>query len=206
MALKDKLKAVKFNFKDETFCLDGTLNARRDSLMQEVALEQAKLEAGKSNGDARLGQSNLKIIKDKIEALEERMREKSITIRFTAVNNGVWQKMIIQNPPRKNNDTDRALGYNTENFFFVAAQATGLYVEDPGTEENEYEDAVLEVIEPGEWAEIQEAWTAGDWDRVHLTLITLNQREGARGVNFLKRGSAAIPSSEPTSDSPDSSE
>lgn len=206
MALKDKLKLAKFNHKDLTFCLDGTMNARRDTFMQEVALEQAKIEAGKQGGDARLGQSNLKIIKDKIEALEEKMREKSITIRFTAVNNGVWQKMIIQNPPRKGNDTDRALGYNTESFFFTAAKLTGLYVEDPGTEENEFEDAVLEEIEPGEWAEIQEAWTAGDWDRVHLTLITLNQREGARGVDFLRRGFEATPSSEATSDSPDSSE
>lgn len=204
MALKDKLAGAKFNFKDQTFCLDGTLNARRDALMQELAIEAAKAEKGSADG--RLGVSPVNAIKDKIKALEEKMRAKSITLRFTAVNNGVWQKYIIQNPPRKNNQTDQALGYNFETFFERVTRDTAKYVENPGTEENEWEDAVLENIEPTEFTQIFESWTAGDWDRVQLTLITLNQREGARGVDFLGRDSATTPASEVTSDSPANSE
>lgn len=204
MALKDKLAGAKFNFKDLTFCLDGTLNARRDSLMQELVTETAKAEQNKDGkGDGRLGFSKVSEVKKRLEALEERMRDKSIVLRFTAVNNGLWQKWIIQNPPRKGNATDQALGYNFETFFNLAARETGLYVEDAGTEENEFEDAITEDIAADEWAKIFEAFTAGDWDRIQLALITLNQREGARGVDFLGRGSTATPDSEPTSDSPE---
>ena len=203
MALKDKIAKAKFSFKDEIFCLDGRLNGRRDKLMQELAMAAASAEKGSTSGDSRLGRSDIKVIQDKIAALEERMKAVSVTLRFTAVNNGVWQKGIIQHPPRKNNDTDKALGYNFETFFPDMTKLTAQYVEEPGTEENDYEDAVLEDVSEADWNELFEAWTAGDWDRVQLTLITLNQREGARGVGFLGRASTSPLASEPTSDSPE---
>lgn len=207
MAIKDKAKQnAKFNFKDLTFCLNGRLNARRDALMQELATEQMKIEKGQSAGDSRLGSSKVTDLKKQIEALEVKMREASVVIRISAVNNGVWQKWIIQNPPRKNNSTDAMLGYNFESFFPMALQGSAQEVEFAGTEAEDWEDAVLRDIDSEDWSVLYEAWTAGDWDRVQEVLIVLNQREGKRGVDFLGRASATTTASEPTSDSPENSE
>ena len=201
MSLDDKLNKATFAWQDELFCLNGPLNKQRDKLMQKLAEAVRTQEANKQGGDQRLNVNPVKIIQDEIEALEEQMREDSITIRFTAVNNGVWQKWILQHPPRKGNDLDRSLGYNAERFFWTAATLSSHYVSEPGTEEAKFEDATLDTITDSQWKKIDESLTAGDWDRIDMVLIGLNQKDGQRGADFLRRGSRTTTSSEPTSDS-----
>lgn len=198
-SITSKAANAKFAFKDESFCVDGTLNKRREQLMQELVLATRTQESDK--GDKRINASPVKDVQDRIDALEEQMREHLITIRFTAVNNGLWQKWIMQNPPRKGNNFDASMGYNTTSFFRHAAIQSSMSVEDHGTAEDG-SDAVLEPIPESEWVLLEDIFTAGDWDRIDMTLITLNQKDGSRGVDFLRRGSRETDNSETTSDSP----
>lgn len=204
-SLGGKIKAASaFAFKDLPFCLDGRLNQQRDDLLFAVVNAQRTLEnTNQGSGDNRLGRNELTAAKKALDSIEERMREKSIVIRITAVNNGVWQKGIIQHPPRKGNQIDVQLGFNTDTFFTDMLMDTGTLVIEPGTKEKDFEDAVTEEIEKSEWAELFETWTAGDFDRIQVALINLNQNDAKRGVDFLGRGSGATTNSETTSEAPE---
>lgn len=203
-SLSQKLAGAKFAFKDLSFCVDGTLNKQRDELMVQLALAQRTEE--QKAGDKRINLTPVQDIKEQIAAVEDRMREHLITVRLTAVNNGLWQKWILQNPPRKNNALDQSLGYNTDVFFDTALRASGKYVEQLIVDDEGADSSELSDISPSEWGEILEVITAGDWDRICTTLLTLNQKDGQRGTDFLLNGSRVTPNSEPTSDSPATSE
>jgi len=206
VGLKDKLERAKFAFKDEIFSVNGPLNMERDKLIEEL-LSAARTQAQKEGaGDQRINVNPVLAIKKQIAALEDRMRDDFVTIRFTAVNKGEWGKWIIQNPPRKNNDIDRAYGFNTDKFFEHALRASATYVDDPGTLEAEWEDAVTEPIDDEDWDRLVEAMTAGDWDRAQMTVLQLNQKQGQQGADFLRNGSLSTDDSEPTPDSPATSE
>jgi len=200
--LDNVLDKAAFAFKDEPFCLDGTLNMQRDQLLTNITIASAA-QGKPGTGDQRINTNPLGALKKELAELEEQMRDSTIYIRFTAVNNGLWQKWILQHPPRKGNTMDLNLGYNAAKFFEFAAHETGRFVEEYGVDGAE--DVVADIT-PAQWVRIDEALTAGDWDRIDMTLITLNQREGSKGPDFLRNGSRKTESSEPTSDSPATSE
>lgn len=201
-SLSAKLARARFAFKDESICLDGQLNKMREGLLAQLVVARRLAEDTKAGGDRRMALNPVRELEQQIKSLEERMVDSTITIRFTAVNNGQWQKWILQNPPRKGNALDQNIGFNTDRFFPLVAQETGRYVVEPGTTEAEFNDAMLEDITKEQWTQIDEAMTAGDWDRVSMTLIQLNQKDGQRGPDFRFLNSTATPDSETPSDSP----
>lgn len=189
--LSSKLSKQKFAHRDITICLDGELSVKRDAAM---AAYSAALQQGEN--DSRLTLKPGKTEGELVDLIEDEMRDKSITLRFTAVSFGEWNKYIIQNPPRKGNVQDAQLGYNSQTFFMHAARKTGTAVDGDSTEE----------ITSDEWGQIEAALTDGDHDRIAGALIEINRREGQRGVDFLSQGSKPTRDSEETSVSPDSSE
>ena len=201
-SLTEKLARARFAFKDESICVDGQLNKIREGLLNELVAARRAADDDKKGGDRRINVSPVRDLEARIREVEERMIASTITIRFTAVNNGQWQKWIVQNPPRKGNSLDQGVGFNTDRFFPMVAEETSKYVAEPGTPAEDFHDAVLEPITKEQWAEISNAMTAGDWDRVSMTLIQLNQKDGQRGPDFRFLNSIATPDSETPSDSP----
>lgn len=189
--LSSKLANQKFAYRDVTFCLDGQLSARRDDAMQ--ALVDALRLAENGKGDQRLAAKPGAAERAVVDAIEDEMREQSITLRLTAVPFGEWNKFIIQNPPR----TGVSEGFNTSTFFMFVARKTGKFVTDDGE---------LEDVSDAEWTEIENRLTDGDHDRIANALLEINRREGQRGVDFLSRDSKKTIGSDETPESPETQE
>jgi hypothetical protein len=188
-ALAKKLADKKFAFRDITLCLDGTLSRQREELMAELFAATRSAEDA-PNPDARLSSvSPAKALQKRIDALEDEMRDSSITIRLTAVNFGEYNKFIIQNPPRKGNTQDAQLGLNGSTFFMDVARRTAKFLN---------EDGELEDIADDEWEQLEETLTDGEFDRIANAVLDLNRREGQRGVDFLSRGSKTTRDSDET--------
>lgn len=199
-SLDDKLAKASFGYRDLNFCLDGRLNKLRDKALAELSAATGRAAATdeRKDPDARLVSNPIKEAKKKVEAIEAQMTDLLVTIRFTAVSYGAWQKFIHQNPPRKGNSVDQNLGFNTQTFFDRVARETGKLVEEIDPENPD--DATLEDISSAQWDKLAESFTAGDWDRVDMTIIELNQRDGQKDMGHFARASKATPASEPTSD------
>jgi len=199
-SLDAKLEKAQFAYRDLNFCLDGRLNKLRDKALAELSAATGRAAATdeRKDPDARLSSNPVAAAKKKLDQIEEQMKDLLVTIRFTAVNNGVWQKLIIQNPPRKGNAVDQGLGFNTQTFFDRVCRETGKLVEEIDLDNPD--DATLEPISDSQWDKLSESFTAGDWDRVDMTLIELNQRDGQKDVGHFVRASKETRDSEPTSD------
>lgn len=188
-----------YSFRDLTFCLDMQMNQLHDELLGTYVAALAREEdPDDKSGDQRLNVKPSTVIKKRIDKLEAEMQEKLYTLRFTAVNKGLWNSWITKNPPRKGVVLDNQLGYNVDGFFEEAAFKSILEVTDE-PEGVDSKDYPTEAVDAETYKVLSEGWTAGDWDRIQTALLQLNQREGSRG--FRKRGSEASPSFEPTSDS-----
>ena len=186
-ALSDKLAAKKFPSKDVTICLDAGLSAERESASEELVAAERGLRAAARTveegvGDTRLAANPVKAAEKKVAAaetgvqhVEDRMRPVSVTIRFTAVPFGEWNKFIIQNPPRKGKDEV----FNPSTFWLHAARRTGKYVTDSGE---------VEDISKEEWDELEASLTDAEHDRLAATLYSINKAE-TRGINFLSSSS-----------------
>lgn len=195
--LSQKLAKARFAFADEPFCLDGPLNQKRDQALADLANAQSKIERARERsgeGDVRINDTSIRDAEKALAQIEEEMRESLIVLRFTAVSDGQWNKWIVQNPIRKGNELDRSMGFNTDTFFRKVAKET-CKVYAPETDETF-------DISTEEWDLIIEAMTSGDWDRVSMTLLRINQREGQNGPDFLLSGFKRPQDSAPTSDSP----
>jgi hypothetical protein len=186
--LSGKLAQAKYEFKDLAFCADGRLNAARDKVMQDLVLARQKAKHSEDNPDPRLVDNLVRPLEEELARIEEKMREKLYTIRVTATNRGEWNKLKMQNPPRKGNPVDQNLGFNTDTLFVEGIQKFGKFVLEPGTEEKDWEDAVLEDVSEEEWKQAGETWTAGDWDRVDITILNLNAKASENDAAFLRRG------------------
>jgi hypothetical protein len=186
--LSGKLAQAKYAFKDLNFCADGRLNARRDELMQELALARQKAKRNEDNPDPRLVDNQVRPLEEEMKRVEQKMRDSLYTIRITATNRGEWNKLKMQHPPRKNNPVDQNLGFNTETLFVAGVQKFGKFVTEPGTEEKDWADAVLEDVTEEEWKAAGETWTAGDWDRVDITILNLNAKASENDAAFLQKG------------------
>lgn len=195
--LSQKLAKAKFAFVDEAFCLDGPLNQKRDKALADLLEAQTKIDRARERsgeGDVRLNDTSVRDAERALETIEEEMREALIVLRFTAVSDGQWNKWVVQHPIRKGNELDKSMGFNTDVFFRDVAKATA-QVFAPETEETF-------DISDAEWEQIVEAMTSGDWDRVSMSILRINQREGQNGPDFLLSGFKRPQDSAPTSDSP----
>lgn len=186
-ALSDKLAAKRFPSKDITICLDAELSAERERAADAVAkaervLNLARKHAEDGTGDGRLAGNPVKAAEKQlaeaeaeVQRVEERIRPVAVTLRFTAVPFGEWNKFIVQNPPRKGKEEM----FNPTTFWLFVARRTGKYVTESGG---------VEDISKEEWDELEQSLTDAEHDRLASTLYGLNKAE-SRGVDFLSSNS-----------------
>lgn len=187
--LRKSLDKATFRFEDVLISLDGELGVERDHLYEE-------LEAAVRNTDMRLGHVPGVEVKARLDALEDRMREHLVTLRFRALSFDVWNAIIAKCPPRDGVALDGRKGYNVVAATKAAAEASGWV----------YDEGRTEPVTEDEWADLWENLSGGDFDRIWGVLTRLNETNGWLGVDFLKKDSTKTPASAGTSVSPEPSE
>lgn len=112
---KAKLAAAKLPTRTVQICLGGDLVAEHEQAERE--LEQAQRKPVDS-----LAGSGVSAIVERIESLEEQMREQSETFVLRALPRPKWRELLKEHPPRRGDDgevveDDRSLGINVETFY-----------------------------------------------------------------------------------------
>lgn len=184
--LRNSLNKATFRYEDVTISLDGELGVERDALYKELG-EVAQQPVH------QMGPGPVVEVQKRIDALEDRMREDLVTLRFRAISTDRWNGIIALNPPRDNVPLDARKGYNIISTTKAAAEAGGWVVDGDKTE----------PVPADEWADLWDNLSGGDFDRIWGTITRLNESNGWAGVDFLKKDSTKTPASTGTSDSPE---
>jgi hypothetical protein len=93
--------------KDVELCLRGDLQAEWERLEAQLAPETATLAASPEQQK----------IAAQVQAIEEEMRQATLTLRLRAMSRADWQELLAAHPPRKDNEVDRNLGLNDSTFW-----------------------------------------------------------------------------------------
>lgn len=187
--LRKSLDKASFRFEDVDVCLDGEAGVERDRLYRELG-EAADVPR------ATMGPSPAVAVQERIDALEDSMREDLVTLRFRALSFDRWNGIIALRPPREGVAIDARKGYDIVGVTKAAAEVSGWVVDGDKTES----------IASDEWADLWEKLSGGDFDRIWGAITRLNETDGWAGVEFLKKGSTKTPDSTGMSDSPATSE
>lgn len=187
--LRKSLDKASFRFEDVDVCLDGEASVERDRLYKELgdAVNAPRLT---------MGPPATVEVQNRIDALEEAMRDSLVTLRFRALSFDRWNGIIALEPPRDGVAVDARKGYNIVAATKRAAEASGWVVNGDTTES----------IPADEWADLWENLSGGDFDRIWGAVTRLNETDGWAGVAFLKKDSTKTPDSTETSVSPVTSE
>lgn len=111
--LRQRMQQAQRAERSVDICLRGDLQAEWESLERELRdLSQRGRESLADDG----GRS----IVDRMHAIEDEMRDSTVTLRFRALPRREWFKMLTEHPPRDGNQFDKALGLNQESFFEAA--------------------------------------------------------------------------------------
>jgi hypothetical protein len=202
--LSSKLAAASMPFEDVRICLDGQLNKERDDALAELAEAGQSLNraSARRSSDVRLTdpapdtsaeQAAVDDARAKVEAIEERMRAATATLRVFGVDFETYNKYLSANPPRKGKQED----FNNQTFFLYVAERTAKYLESGGE---------LSDIEPAEWEDLRQRLTDGDHDKLADAIVTVNRINGRQGVDFLFDASGKTTVSSETSELPEPSE
>lgn len=187
--LRRSLDKATFRYEDVTISLDGELGVERDELYEE-------LSAASASTDFRLGQVPGVGVKARIDALEDRMRDDLVTLRFRTLPFAAWNAIIAKHPPRDGVSIDARKGYNIVAATKEAAEASGWV----------YDEGRTEPITADDWSDLWANLSGGDFDRIWGVVTRLNETNGWAGVDFLKKDSTKTPTSAGTSVSPEPSE
>lgn len=187
--LRKSLDKATFRFEDVDVCLDGEAGVERDGLYRELgeAADKPRLT---------MGPPATVEVQARIDALEEKMRESLVTLRFRTLAFERWNAIIALRPPREGVAIDSRKGYDIVGVTKAAAEASGWVVDGDKTES----------IPTDEWADLWANLSGGDFDRVWGAVTRLNETDGWAGVGFLKKDSTKTPDSTGTSDLPVTSE
>lgn len=187
--LSDALKKATFRYEDVQISLDGELGVERDALY--VELQEAAAQPVRTMGPRpTVG------VQARIDALEDRMREDLVTLRFRALSTDKWNTLIALHPPREGVNLDARKGYNIVAVTKAAAEENGVVMV----------GGTAEPVTADEWADLWANLSGGDFDRIWGVVTRLNESNGWAGVDFLKKGSGRTPDSTGTSGSPEPSE
>lgn len=91
-------------------CLRGDLQAEIDELERQLREQYQNPQTMADRGDRRR-------LAEQIETVREQMRSSIITFRLRGLNRRRYSDLLAAHPPRRDNDEDKALGYNSDSFW-----------------------------------------------------------------------------------------
>lgn len=158
--LDDLLDGATPQSTDVSLSMDGALSAQRDALIREARALPEEEE------DLRAGQKPRVVqIREELEALDQRMAERILTIRITQMPGSEWASLKAQHPVREKNALDKSAGFNVEAVARKALLKYGERVTDEGTA----------PISSGQWQKIFDRISGGEFDSLVMQVLGLNQ-------------------------------
>lgn|SRR5690606_21623590 len=138
---KPKLSlTIKRPTKGVELCLDLEKRAEWE------ALEVRREELRKSPGDNRLTGGPLTEVAREITELEQQMRDATVIFTLRALPRKEWSDAKTAHPPRKDDESDKVLGFNEATIFDDIIPASIEKVVGPDGEEVEWDDAKWEPL------------------------------------------------------------
>lgn len=138
---KPKLSlTIKRPTKGVELCLDLEKRAEWE------ALEVRREELRKSPGDSRLTGGPLTEVAREITQLEQEMRDATVVFTLRALPRKEWSDAKTAHPPRKDDESDKVLGFNEATIFDDIIPASIEKVVGPDGEEVEWDDAKWEPL------------------------------------------------------------
>lgn len=163
--IKERLAAAKLPERSLQVCLRGDLAAEFDELERQLR------EARQTSPRRRVGsKADDTALAERIEALREQMASEMLTLRLRALPHAEWQE--LRRKHRDDEDKTNALGIKLEPFLSDVLPRS--------------------VVEPemdaDDWERLNEVLSAGDFDRLTLTVYDLN----SSGVDVPKSRLASL--------------
>lgn len=155
MSIKDKLAKARLPQRTVDVCLNGDLVADFEQAERDLeAAEQKPVDSLAGNGTAELV--------ERIEALQEQMRESVETFTLRALphrrspgdDRPTWHELVQRHPPRRDGDEvaedDKGVGFNTSTFYDDLIR---LCVVSPEMDDQDWAD-LFSAISEGQFAEL----------------------------------------------------
>lgn len=122
LSAEDIIRGGSLPTKSVTVCMHADLQAEHEDLERQLQ------EALTAPRDSLAAGGNAKEISERMQALEEQMREHTVDFRFRALPRPKWKALLAEHPPRKAEDggideRDKYIGVNTETFFEAMIRA-----------------------------------------------------------------------------------
>lgn len=166
-------------------CLRGDL---RDQ-MAEIEDQIMRLEAEAKHGNSLAGNPEAVALARRQQALNEQVKENTLTFRLRGVSQRRWTELVAQHPPREDNQKDLVMGYNLDDLVEALAR----------------ECTVEPELDADDWDHLLgEALTDAQWDVLSNAVWAVNQRDV--DVPFSLAASRILQNSERESRQPDASE
>jgi hypothetical protein len=183
-----------FPFKDVPICLKRSARSRWEVAQAEL-LEMTDLVEGTrdAKGVVQATQGRLAALADlksRVRALEDEMRDATVTFHLVGMPFPAYNAVLIDHPPREGNMVDRAVGYNVATFYPALVKAC---IASP-------------VLSDEQWEKLVARLTDGDFDRLATAASEVNRRLDDGRVPFSRTASVEMLDSVETSSSPGPSE
>lgn len=155
-------------------CLRGDLLAALQDLQRQLTDAEREDKAGGSldGGAARE-------VAEQIQTLREEMLDHTITVTIRALPRKKFRTMVVEHPPREDNEGDRVLGFNPDTFFDALMRVC----------------AVEPVLDEALWADLEDKLSDGQWQTLTNAAWAVNERD--LSVPFSQRASQILASSAP---------
>jgi hypothetical protein len=150
---RDKLKQAKLPERTVPICLRGDLVADHEALERELkAAQDRPVDSLEGNGVGALV--------DRIEALQDEMREFTEDFRLRALPRRQFRELVAAHPPRRDPDSndpvqeDAVLGVNRETFFDALIRAA---VVEPELADDEWTELFDEKLTDRQYGDLEDA-------------------------------------------------
>ncbi len=145
-------------------CIRGDLQAERGRIAEEVVAAAGRLMAAKQAAGRKLADPAVKAAEAEIEGLkvrladvDERMRASTRPFVLRAITRDEADDLMVDNPPRKDNERDSKLGYNVKAVRDATVQLC----------------TVSPVLTAAQWVKLLPKLNAGQLDTIHAACDTL---------------------------------
>lgn len=122
--------------------------------------------------DGRVSKSPAKALDEQIKAVDERLRDSLLTVEVEALPAPKWSQIKRDCPPDAKDGLQRSAGFNVDVAVQKALVAASWVVS--GDER--------EPLSQADWSRLHEALSGGDWERVVMAVLSLNQASQAEAI------------------------
>lgn len=160
-SLTDAIAKAQLPERTLSLCLNAALLERLAEAENLAATAETASEARKA-GETLANRGKVRKYREAADALKAQVAEESVALRFRALPSHKYNAIVLANPPRKDNEGDKANGYNTGAFFPALIRAS-----------------LVDEINDAEWTQLLDVVNDSTFDLLAATAHILNRRQDA---------------------------